>query len=122
MAEDAMDRAPRSGTQVFRQELSPVSFLERAGDVHRGVPAIVDDHVHFTWDALRARARQMASALRKRGVAGGDRIAFLALNSEPLFLAHYGVPLAGAVLVPMNTRMNADEVAYIVDHAGAKMV
>src|SRR5262249_51521311 len=56
------------------------------------------------------------------GLQKGDRVAFLALNSEPLLLAHFAVPLAGAVIVAINTRLNADEVAYIVSHSGSRLL
>jgi fatty-acyl-CoA synthase len=107
---------------VHRQELSPIHFLERAGEVYAGRLAVVDGDVRHDWRAMRARSRRLASALRRDGLAKGDRIAFLAFNSEPLLLAHFGVPHAGGVLVAINTRLNADEVAYIVEHSGARAV
>ena len=64
----------------------------------------------------------MASALRKGGLKKDDRIAFLAWNSEPLLLAHYGVPQAGGILVAINTRLSPDEIAYIVEHSGSTTV
>jgi len=60
--------------------------------------------------------------LRAAGLRKGDRIAFLALNSEPLLLAHFGVPQAGGVLVAINTRWSADEIGYVVEHSGAGLV
>ncbi len=112
--------SPRA--RVYREELSPVSFLERAGDVYATRIAVQDGDRTFTYREWRARARRLASALRRAGVAPGDRVAFLALNSEPLLLAHQGVPLAGGVIVAINTRLNADEVHYIVTHSGAEFV
>jgi fatty-acyl-CoA synthase len=108
--------------QVYREELSPVNWIERAGDVFADRVAVVDGPVSYTWKQFRARSRRFASALRKAGLKKGDRIAFLAWNSEPMLLAHYGVPQAGGVLVAINTRLSADEVAYIVEHSGSKMV
>ncbi|HZR11089.1 MAG TPA: AMP-binding protein [Myxococcales bacterium] len=107
---------------VHRQELTPLHFLERAGEVYAERPAVVDGALRLTWREMRARARRLASALIRSGVRKGDRVAFLALNTEPLLVAHFGVPLAGAVLVAINTRLNADEVAYIVEHSGARAV
>ena len=107
---------------AYRHELSPVHFLERSGTVHAGRVAVVDGDVSYTWREFRARSRRFASALRKAGFAKGDRIAFLATNSEPLLLAHFGVPQAGAVLVAINTRLSADEIAYVIQHSGAGIV
>jgi fatty-acyl-CoA synthase len=107
---------------VHRQELTPLHFLERAGEVYADRLAVVDGDLRLTWRAARERARRLASALRSEGLRKGDRVAFLALNSEPLLIAHFGVPLAGGVLVAINTRLNADEVAYIVEHSGARAV
>jgi len=109
-------------TKVYRQELSPVSFLERAGDVHAERIAVQDGDRAFTYRSWRGRSRCLASALRRAGLEHGERVAFLALNSEPLLLAHMGVPQAGGVLVAINTRLNADEVRYIVEHSGPRFV
>src|SRR5438445_336558 len=109
-------------TKVYRQELSPVSFLERAGDAHADRVAVQDGERAFTYRAWRARSRRLASALRRVGLEPGDRVAFLALNSEPLLLAHMGVPQAGGILVAVNTRLNADEVRYIMEHSGPRFV
>jgi fatty-acyl-CoA synthase len=111
-----------TSTKVYRQELSPVNFLERAGDVYADRVAVQDGDRAFTYHAWRARARRLASALRRAGLEQGDRVAFLALNSEPLLLAHTGVPQAGGIMVAVNTRLNADEVRYIIEHSGARYV
>jgi len=107
---------------VFREELSPVSWIERAGDAFADRVAVVDGPVSYTWRQFRGRSRRLASALRAAGLKKEDRIAYLAWNSEPLLLAHYGVPQAGGVLVAINTRLSVDEVAYIVEHSGSTMV
>ena len=108
--------------KVSRRELSPVDFLERAGEAYADRIGAVDGEQRWTFRELRGAARKLASALRADGLRKGDRIAFLALNSAPLLIAHTGVPLAGGVLVAINTRLNADEVAYIVEHSGARAV
>src|SRR5579862_351582 len=107
------------GIRVHREELSPVSFLERAGSVHAERLAAVDGERSYTYAEWRGRSRRLASALRGAGLRKGDRVAFLALNSEPLLLAHFGVPQAGGILVAINTRLTAEDVAYIVQHSGA---
>jgi fatty-acyl-CoA synthase len=106
----------------YRQELTPVTFLERAGLVHARRLAVVDEDRRITYSEFRDRSRRFASALRANGLKKGERVAFLALNSEPLLLAHFAVPLAGGVLVALNTRLTPDEVAYIVDHSEASLV
>jgi fatty-acyl-CoA synthase len=102
--------------------MTPVGLLERAGSVHAGRVAVVDGERSYTFAESRARARRLAHALRAAGLTRGDRVAFLALNSEPLLLAHFGVLQAGGVLVAINTRLMADEVAFIVDHSGSGLL
>ncbi len=107
---------------VHRQELSPIYFLERAGDIYAERPAVTDGDQRYTWREFRARARRFASELRTDGLKKGDRVAFLAFNSEPLLLAHFAVPMAGGILVAINTRLNPEEIAYIISHSGATRV
>src|SRR5207302_4602364 len=95
---------------------------ERAGTVHADRLAAVDGERRYTYREWRARSRRLAHALRASGLRRGDRVAFLALNSEPLLLGHFGVLQAGGVIVAINTRLNADEVGYILDHSGSKIV
>jgi len=111
-----------TGTRVYREELSPVTFLERAGDVYAERVAVVDGTRRVTYREWRGRARRLASALRRAGLRKDDRVAFLALNSEPMLLAHFAVPQAGAILVAINTRLTADDVRYIVEHSGSTLL
>jgi fatty-acyl-CoA synthase len=106
--------------KVFRQELTPTHFLERAGDAYAQRIAVTDGDVSFTWGEFRLRARKLASALRAQGLRKGDRVAFLGVNCEPLLLAHFAIPLAGGILVAINTRWSADEIGYVIDHCGAR--
>ncbi|MBJ7599764.1 acyl--CoA ligase family protein [Candidatus Nephthysia bennettiae] len=110
------------GTVVYRQELTPTSFLERSGTVHAERTAVIDGDRRYSYREWRSRARRLASALRKGGLRKDDRVAFLAFNSEPLLLGHFGVPRAGGIIVAINTRLSPDEVAYILEHSGASMV
>jgi fatty-acyl-CoA synthase len=121
-ASDPRTGPPRPHAAPFRQELTPVSFLERAGTVHANRVAVIVGDARYTWAAVRARARRLASALRSRGLRRGDRVAFLALNSEPLLTAHFAVPMAGGVIVAINTRLSAGEVGYIVTHSGSRFL
>jgi fatty-acyl-CoA synthase len=76
----------------------------------------------YSWREARGRARRFAAALRAAGLQTGDRVAFLALNSEPLLTAHWAVPMAGGVIVAMNTRLTGDEVDYIIRDSGSRFL
>ena len=106
--------------QVNRTELTPLLFLERAARVYAGRAAVVYGRRRFTYGEFGGRARRLATALRRAGLERGDRVAFLAPNVPALLEAHFGVALAGGVLVAINTRLNADEVGYILGHSGAR--
>jgi fatty-acyl-CoA synthase len=118
------EKAARKTAQQlpYREELTPVNFLERSGQVHARRVAVVDGERSWTYAEWRTRSRRFAHALRAAGLQKDDRIAFLAVNSEPLLLGHFGVPQAGGVIVAINTRLSAGEVAYIVEHSGSRMV
>jgi fatty-acyl-CoA synthase len=109
-------------TSVYREELNPISFLERSGTVHAERTAVIDGDRRYSYREMRARSHLLASALRRTGLEKGDRVAFLAFNSEPLLLGHFGVPQAGGVIVAVNTRLTAGEIAYILEHSGARLV
>ena len=106
--------------RVNRTELTPLLFLERAARVYAGRTAVVYGERRFTYEQLGRRIRQLATALRRAGLERGDRVAFLAPNVPALLEAHFGVALAGGVLVAINTRLNADEIGYILGHSGAR--
>src|SRR6266446_8223464 len=106
--------------EVNRTELTPLLFLERAARVHASRTAAVYGRRRFTYAELGARVRRLATALRRAGLRDGDRVAFLAPNVPALLEAHFGVALAGGVLVAINTRLNADEIGYILGHSGAR--
>jgi fatty-acyl-CoA synthase len=107
---------------VNRAELTPVSFLERSGVAHAERIAVVDGEQSFTYRDWRERARRFAAALQSAGAGPGSRVAFLALNSEPLLLAHHAVPMAGAQLVAINTRLAKAEIEYILRHSGSRLL
>jgi len=101
-------------------DLSPLSFLLRSAAVFPDRPATsLDGRVH-TYAELLARVRALAGVLRARGVEQGDRVAALLPNLPAMLEAHYAVPGIGAVLVPINSRLAPAEVAWILDHSGAK--
>jgi fatty-acyl-CoA synthase len=102
--------------------LSPADFLHRTAHVFPDRIGVVDGDVRFTWRAFHERCLRFSGALRALGVEPGDRVAVLAANSHVLLAAHYAVPFAGAVLVALNTRITAGDVAYILGHAGATVL
>jgi fatty-acyl-CoA synthase len=105
---------------VNRTELTPLLFIERAARVHAGRVGVVYGRRRFTYGELGVRVCKLATALRRAGLQRGDRVAFLAPNVPALLEAHFGVALAGGVLVAINTRLNADEVGYILEHSGSR--
>jgi fatty-acyl-CoA synthase len=105
-----------------RRELSPLAFLPRAAEIYPQRVAIVHGERRITYAQFFERARRLASALAKRGVKRGDVVAAMLPNVPALLDAHYGVPMLGAVLNAINTRLDADTVAYILEHGEAKVL
>jgi fatty-acyl-CoA synthase len=101
--------------------LSPVSFLVRAGRGIAGKTAVIDGERQFTYQQLFERAKRLASALQKRGVRRLDTVAIIASNSAEMIEAHFAVPMLGAVLNPINTRLDAATVAFSLHHGQAKV-
>ena len=102
--------------------LSPVVFLARAAEVYPDRVAVIHGKQRITQAAFYARARQLASALSKRGIKRGDVVSAMLPNVPAMLDAHYGVPMCGAVLNTINTRLDADTVAYILEHGEAKAI
>lgn len=102
--------------------LTPLGFLQWSADVYPQRPALVHGERSQSWHDTRARCRQVAAALRAWGVQPGDVVAVLAPNVPALYEAHFGVPMAGAVLNALNTRLDAATLAFILEHGGAKVL
>lgn len=102
--------------------LSPVVFLARAAEVYPDRVAVIHGKQRITQAAFYARARQLASALSKRGIKRGDVVSAMLPNVPAMLDTHYGVPMCGAVLNTINTRLDADTVAYILEHGEAKAI
>ena len=100
--------------------LSPISFLPRAAEIFPERVAVVHGSTRFTYAQLYERARRLASALARRGVRRGDVVAAMLPNVPAMLEAHYGVPMLGAVLNTINTRLDTDTVAYILEHGEAR--
>src|SRR2546430_1832407 len=109
-------------TQPYRTELTPVSFLRRSAYVFADKIAVVHGDRRYTYRQFEERANRLASGLRAAGLRHLDRVAFICPNTPAMLEAHFGVPAAGLVLVPINTRLNTDEIGYILKHSGAKFV
>jgi len=102
--------------------LTPLAFLGRSAEVFADKTAIVYGERRSTYREFAAEATRLARALQASGVRRGDRVAYLCPNIPQMLVANFAVPLAGAALVPINTRLSADEVRYICDHSGAAML
>jgi fatty-acyl-CoA synthase len=107
---------------VSRDPLSPLRLLERTLRVFPGQDAVVYGELRWSYRRFADEVGRLAGALLRAGIEPGDRVAFLAPNVPELLVAHFAVLRAGAVLVAINTRLHAEEVAYILDHSGAKLV
>jgi fatty-acyl-CoA synthase len=104
------------------QPLTPLLFLERAAAVFPEHCAVVHGALRRNYRALRDRCVRLASALAGRGIGRGDTVAALLPNIPEMLECHYGVPMAGAVLNTLNTRLDAATIAYILDHGEAKAI
>lgn len=102
--------------------LSPVKFLSRSVEVFPNKAAVIYGEQHFTYAQFQERVFRLANALKKKNIGRGDKVAFVCPNIPPMLEAHYAVPLIGAVLVSINIRLSAGEMAYIIDHSDAKAV
>ncbi|HLJ62203.1 MAG TPA: long-chain-fatty-acid--CoA ligase [bacterium] len=105
-----------------RGPLSPLQFFRRAADVYGSRTAVVDGAARLTYREFAARCARLAEGLRTVGLRPGDRVAVLALNSHRTLECYYSVPLAGGVLVPLNTRLRVDDYRYILSHAGVRLL
>jgi len=102
--------------------LTPLGFLARAAAVYPDKLAVIDGARRFTYREFYERCRRFADALRRRGIGPGDTVAVLAPNVPALLEAHYGVPMAGAVLNALNYRLDARSIAFILQHGAAKLL
>lgn len=107
---------------VYRTELTPLSFLKRSAYIFPEKIAISHGSRTYTYKNLESRVHRLASQLRKLGLGKHDRVAFLCPNIAALLEAHYAVPLAGGILVAINTRLNSDEISYILDHSESRFL
>ncbi|HCC40748.1 MAG TPA: acyl-CoA synthetase, partial [Arthrobacter bacterium] len=101
--------------------LSPLRFLQRSAEVFGQKTAIIHGGRSYTYRDFAAEAQRLAKVIKSR-IQPGDRVAFLCPNVPELLIAHYAVPLAGGVLVALNSRMTARELQYILEHSEARLL
>ena len=102
--------------------LSPLSFIRRAAEVHGGHTAVIHGSLQRTWGETYRRCVQLGHALSKLGIGRNDTVSFLCPNTPEMIEAHFGVNMSGAVLNSINTRLDPDTVAYILEHSESKIV
>ena len=115
--ESGLDKVPAN-----YQPLTPLSFLERAAQVFPNRTAIIHGKQRIRYADFYARSRRLASALSKQGIRKGDTVAVMLSNTPPMLEAHYGVPMLGAVLNALNTRLDAKAIAFMLEHGEAKIL
>jgi len=104
------------------QPLTPLTFLKRAAAVFPDHPAVIHGAQTLSYAQFYARTRRLASALARRGVKRGTTVSVMLANTPPMLEAHYGVPMTGAVLNTLNTRLDAAIIAFTLDHAGTQVL
>ena len=102
--------------------LTPLTFIEWSAAVYPDRIAVVHGARQFTWRETYGRSVRLASALAKRGIGVGDTVAAMLPNTPEMYECHFGVPMAGAVLNALNTRLDADAIAFMLNHGEAKVV
>ena len=109
-------------TEANFAPLTPLAFIQRAAEVYPERLAVVHGDLRQSWGQTYARCRQLASALQQAGVGKNDTVAVMLPNTPPMVEAHFGVPMAGALLNALNTRLDPEAVAFMLDHGEAKVV
>ena len=102
--------------------LTPLGFLERSANVYPDRVSVIHGEKHYRWAETRERCRRLASALRRSGISEGDTVSILAPNVPAIYEASFGVPMAGAVLNAINTRLDPATIAFILEHGRARLL
>ena len=102
--------------------LTPLGFIERAATVYPGRLAVIHGARRATWAETYARCRRLASALVRRGIGVGDTVAAMLANTPEMLECHFGIPMTGAVVNTLNTRLDAEAIAFMLGHGGAKVL
>ncbi len=109
-------------TQANHVPLSPLTFIERSASIYPDYPAVVHGDIRRSWAETWSRCRRLASALERRGIKPGETVAAMLPNVPAMFEAHFGVPLAGCVLNTLNIRLDAEAIAYMLEHGEAQAI
>jgi len=115
--EQGSERNPANFTPI-----TPLLFLERSAEVYPERLAIIHGNFRQTWGQTYVRCRRLASALQQHGIGLGDTVAVMLPNTPPMVEAHFGIPMAGAVLNALNTRLDPESIAFMLNHGEAKAV
>src|SRR5579871_6874095 len=102
--------------------LTPLDFARRARRLYADCPAVIDQDLRFTYAEFLERCDRWSAGLQSLGIRPGDRVAYVAPNTHAQLESFYAVPQIGAVLVPINYRLIADDFSYIINHSGARVV
>ncbi len=116
----AYDQLPKTDANYV--PLSVASFLDRAANIYPHREALVYEDRKYNWSEVRGRCRQLASALNARGLGKNDTVSVLLHNTSEMFECQFAVPMAGCVLNSINTRLDADTIAYIIDHGESRLM
>ena len=115
--EQGLDKNPANFSPI-----TPLSFIEQAAKIYPNKTAVIHGALTRTWAQTYARCRQLASALIQAGVSAGDTVAVMLPNTPPMVEAHFGIPMVGAVLNALNTRLDSEAIAFMLNHGEAKVV
>ncbi len=113
----ALDRNPAN-----HSPLTPIAFLKRSAYIHPDKTAVIDSDLTLTYRAFDERCRRLASALADRGIGYGDTVAVICRNTNEMLEARYAIPMLGAVMNPINTRLDAATIGFILEHGDAKLL
>jgi fatty-acyl-CoA synthase len=102
--------------------MTPLSFIERAAQVYPNHLAIIHGDIRQDWQTTYVRCRRLASALVAHGIGKGDTVAVMLPNTPPMVEAHFGIPMSGAVLNALNTRLDPEAIAFMLAHGEAKVI
>ena len=122
LAADHMYKKGLEANAANHIAMSPLSFIARAAAVYPHKPAVVHGQIFRNWKEVFDRSKCLASALQKRGIGLGDTVAVMLPNVPAMVEAHFGVPMAGAVLNSLNTRLDARAIAFMLNHGEAKVL
>src|SRR5437660_5540221 len=102
--------------------LTPLSLIARTAYVYPNKVSVVHADRRYTWAETYSRSRRLASALKLAGIGNGDTVALMAANTPEMLEAHFGVPMSGGVLNTLNTRLDAEAIAFMLKHGEAKVL